>query len=165
MSKIRLSFIISQIIPSYKYDISTAMTKSTVLKTVKSNSGSVLDGAAFGATVTEYGFTVRPNSRGIKRLAPPMIEATVGEENGATNISYHAHIVPFYRICSIFVLCLFAFVFLLSLTVAIIDLDTASLITASIALLWLILTETIIQLTFWHSIKKTLKVLDYLLIL
>lgn len=165
MGKNKLSYALSQIIPSLKCEIETAMTKKTILKTVESHSGSYCSGAAFGSKVSENGFNVFPNTSGVNRLAPSIIEATVTEENGKTRIKYHAHILPFYRVTSILILCLFSLCFLLSLAFSIVNSSAAELYSALLFLLFILLTEAIIQISFRMAVKKALKALDDLLIL
>lgn len=165
MDKNKLPHAFSQIIPSLKCEIETAMTKKTILKTVESHSGSDLSGAAFGSTVSENGFHVFPNTSGVNTLAPSVIEATVTEENGKTVIKYHAHIRPFYRVASILLLSLLSLCLLLSLAFSIANMSAASLYSAFLSLFFILLTECIIQISFRIAVKKSLKALDDLLIL
>ena len=165
MSKHNLMFFLSQIIPSYRYEVYTAMSKQTILKTVQSHTGSFLGGNDFSGKIEENGFRIQPYTKGINRLCPPLIEATVYEANGVSEIHYHMHIVPYYQIGCIVLLGLMAVFFFSSLAMALFLQDWKELLSALNFLAFFLLFESIIQLTFRLPLKKARKKLDDLLIL
>ncbi len=55
-----LKYILSKIAPWHKFEVSTAMSKDTVLKTIANNIGSPLTGARFYGKVDNDSFKIRP---------------------------------------------------------------------------------------------------------
>lgn len=169
MSNYNLRYFLSQLFsPSYRYEVSTAMSKKTILRTVDADIGSCFSGCRFHGKVTENGFRIRPHIKGSNTIAPPQIDATVIEEDGRSVIKYHVHVPIYYMIGCVFLSSALIFLALFSLFTlprAIVSGDLTELINSMGSLVVVAIFETVIQLSFRIPVKKARKKLDDMLIL